>query len=230
MERKLRRTKDIKTGKGRRDRSRSAGSLPPLPGREPPSCKKVKNNPMHSRNTTAGRHRGRSVKPLPRRTNRRQTRNDRGFRRAAPQFEARRQCAIEGRHQFRILRILFYASGKTGALCHPGHPKAATDNRRRRRTKSLLISNLRANSAIGNCTVTGINVFHLRGAVQHCHRNPRNSVHRIVDDAGVQISSRVIEPPTELIRTFTPFWMGLPLERVWRNPGRTSFGEYENIR
>ena len=84
------------------------------------SCKKVQNNPMQSRNAPAERHLVRSVKPLPRRTNQRQTRNDRGFRHAAPQFDARRQCAIEGRNQFRILRITFDASGKTVALCHHG--------------------------------------------------------------------------------------------------------------
>ena len=71
---------------------RGLRSLPSLPGRTGSlSRKKVKNNPMQSRNTPTERHIVRSVKPLPRRTNQRQTGNDRGFRCAAPQFEARRQ-------------------------------------------------------------------------------------------------------------------------------------------
>jgi hypothetical protein len=68
----------------------------------------MKNNPMHSRATSAGQRSGRSLKPLPRRANHEQTGKGRGLCAAGSFSQSDAPSAmLESRsHEFRIFRIM----------------------------------------------------------------------------------------------------------------------------
>jgi hypothetical protein len=103
---------------------------------------KLKNNPMHSRNTTAERHIVRSVKLLLRRANQRQTGDGRRFRNAArnsrrgvssAQFEANTKFVF---YESRLTR-----RAKQWHYAIMAHSKVAPASRQTRRKESRLSRN-----------------------------------------------------------------------------------------
>ncbi|MDH2346722.1 hypothetical protein [Bradyrhizobium sp. SSUT77] len=102
-------------------------SLPSVPGSASLPAKKIKNNPMHSRNAFAERHNVHSASHcrVEQIGGKRAMAGDsavlhRNSRRAVS------LSAIEGKYEFRILRMPFDASGKTVAVCHHGPFESGT--------------------------------------------------------------------------------------------------------